>query len=113
MRQESCQKHVRTCIQSFAIIVGPSRFWRIEVLHDVMITCIIRHNMIIEDECDLNAPIQVVEDPTPTIEMVVDENLWFEQFLARQKKIKDKSTHFVLRNALIEHLWEQNNDFEN
>jgi len=32
--------------------------------------------MIIEDERDLNAPIQdVVEGPTPTIEMVIDENL--------------------------------------
>ncbi|XP_049381402.1 uncharacterized protein LOC125845966 [Solanum stenotomum] len=89
----------------FAIITGPSRFWRKEVLHDIMTTCIILHNMIIEDECDLNAPIQdVVEAPTPTIEMVVDENFRFEQFLARHKKIKDKNAHFELRNALIEHL---------
>ena len=70
--------------------------------------------MIIEDQRDLNAPIQdVVEAPTPTIEMVVDENLRFKQFLARHKKIKDKNVHFELRNALIEHLWEQRNNFEN
>ena len=43
--------------------------------------------MIIEDERDLNAPIQdVVEAPTPTTEIVVDENLRFEQFFARHKK---------------------------
>ncbi|KAK4734123.1 hypothetical protein R3W88_008384 [Solanum pinnatisectum] len=95
MKQESCRKDVERAfgvLQSrFAIIAGPSRFWRKEVLHDIMTTCIILHNMIIEDERDLNAPIQdAVEAPTPTIEMVIDENLRFEQFLARHKKIKDK-----------------------
>ncbi|KAH0672905.1 hypothetical protein KY284_023992 [Solanum tuberosum] len=55
------------------LIAGSSRFWRKEVLHDIMTTCTILHNMIIEDERDLNAPIQdVIEAPTPTIEMVVD-----------------------------------------
>jgi len=91
MKQESCRKDVERAfgvLQSrFAIIAGPSRFWRKEVLHDIMTTCIILHNMIIEDERDLNAPIQdAVEAPTPTIEMLVDENLRFEQFLARHKK---------------------------
>ncbi|TMW80514.1 hypothetical protein EJD97_018854 [Solanum chilense] len=52
-----------------------------------MTTCIILHNMIIKDECDLNAPIQdVVEVSTPTIEMAVNKNLRFEQFLGRHKK---------------------------
>ncbi|KAL3334478.1 hypothetical protein AABB24_030952, partial [Solanum stoloniferum] len=111
MKQESCRKDVERAfgvLQSrFAIIAGPSRFWRKEVLHDIMTTCIILHNMIIEDERVLNAPIQdAVEAPTPTIEMVIGENLRFEQFLARHKKIKDKNVHFELRNALIEHLWE-------
>ena len=70
--------------------------------------------MIIEDEHDLNAPIQdVVEAPTPTIEMVLDENLRFEQFLARYNKIKDENDYLKLRNAFIEQLWEQRSSFEN
>ncbi|XP_060212024.1 uncharacterized protein LOC132639600 [Lycium barbarum] len=86
----------------------PSRFWRKEVLHDILTSCIILHNMTIEDERDLNAPIQDAwEGPTPTVEMVVDESHRFEQFLARHKKIKNKDVHFALRNALVEHLWEQ------
>ena len=118
MKQESCQKNVEYAfgvLQSrFAIIVGPSHFWRKKVLHDIMSACIILHNVIIEDERDLNAPIQdVVEAPSLSIEMVVDENLPFDQFLARHKKIKNKSVHLELRNVLIENLWEQHNDFEN
>ena len=71
MKQESCRNNVERAfgvLQSrFASIAGPSCFWRKEVLHDIMTTCIILHNMIIEDERDLNAPIQdVVEAPTPT-----------------------------------------------
>lgn len=39
------------------------------------------HNMIIEDEHDSNVPIQdVVDHLTQTTQMVVDENLIFEQF---------------------------------
>ncbi|KAK4738040.1 hypothetical protein R3W88_001737 [Solanum pinnatisectum] len=117
MKQESCRKDVERafefCNHALQLLRDP-RFWRKEVLHDIMTTCIILHNMIIEDERDLNAPIQdAVEAPTPTIEMVIDENLRFEQFLARHKKIKDKNVHFELRNALIEHLWEQRKIFEN
>ena len=63
--------------------------------------------MIIEDERDLNAPIHDDwECPPPTVEMIVDKNHRFEQFLARHKKMKDKDAHFALRNALIDHLWE-------
>ncbi|XP_075079981.1 uncharacterized protein LOC142165299 [Nicotiana tabacum] len=88
-------------------VLGPSRFWQKEVLHDIMTTCIILHSMIIENEHDLNAPIQDdLEDPTPTVEMTVDENQRFQEFLARHRRIKDKDAHFALHNALIDHLWE-------
>ena len=62
---------------------------------------------------DLNVPIQdAVEAPTATTEMVVDENLRFEQFFSRYNKIKNKNAHFELRNALIEHLWEERNNLK-
>ena len=62
MKQESCRKDVKCAfgvLQSrFAIVVGPTRFWSKNVLHDIMTACIIMHNMIIEDERNLDAPIQ-------------------------------------------------------
>lgn len=92
----------------FAIVARPARFWRKENLHDIMTTYIILHNMIIEDERDLNAPIvDAIEAPTANVEMTVDDNTRFEQFLTRHRRIKDKDSHIAFRNALIKHLWKK------
>ncbi|XP_020245164.1 protein ALP1-like [Asparagus officinalis] len=112
MKQEGCRKDVERAfgvLQSrFAIVSGPARFWKKEVLHDIMTACIIMHNMIIEDERDLNATIENwKEAPVPDVEMVVDENARFEGFLARHRQIKNKEAHIALRDALIDHLWDE------
>ena len=61
-----------------------------------MTTCIIIHNIIIEDERDLNAPIvDAIEAPTIDVEMTVDDNTRSEQFLACYRRIKDKDTHIA------------------
>ena len=66
------------------------------------------HNMIIEDERDLDATIEdVMQAPTPKIEMVEDENTRFQQFLDRHRQIKDKDAHVALPNALIDRLCEE------
>ena len=58
MKQESCRKdveHAFRVLQSrFAIVTEPARFWKRNVLKDIMSACIIMHNMIVEDERDLN-----------------------------------------------------------
>ena len=52
--QEACQKDLERAsgvLQAqFAIVRGPARFWD----KSIMTACIILHNMIIEDESDLN-----------------------------------------------------------
>ena len=62
MKQEACRKDVERAfgaLQSrFAIIAGPTRFWNKKVLHDIITSCIIMHNMIIEDERDINTSIE-------------------------------------------------------
>ncbi|OMO63874.1 Harbinger transposase-derived protein, plant [Corchorus olitorius] len=109
--QEACRKDVERAfgvLQSrFVIVKGPARFLRKDTLLDIMSVCIIMHNMIVEDERDLDADIgNWREAPTPEVEMVIDETTRFREFLARHQQIKDKEPHFALRNALIEHLWE-------
>ncbi|XP_057793192.1 protein ALP1-like [Salvia miltiorrhiza] len=58
MRFKLMQKAARKDIESafgvlqahWAIIKGPTRLWKKEKLSDIMFTCIILHNMIIQDE---------------------------------------------------------------
>lgn len=112
MKQESCRKDVERAfgvLQSrFAIVAGPSRLWNKKVLHDIMTSCIIMHNMIIEDERDINATIEeYVEVPSAEVEMTGADDVQFQEFLARHKKIRDREAHFELRDALIEHLWSE------
>ncbi|KAL5811204.1 hypothetical protein ACOSQ4_027772 [Xanthoceras sorbifolium] len=116
--QEGCRKDVERAfgvLQSrFAIVKGPAHFWNKRVLHDIMTSCIIMHNMIIEDERNVNADIENWrEAPIPEVETVVDETTRFQQFLAQYRQIKDKEAHLALRNVLIEHLWEQYSNSEN
>ena len=51
--------------------------------------------------------------PNVEVEMVVNDDIHFQELLARHKKIKDKDAHYELRNALIEHLWDEYTNSEN
>ncbi|TXG56996.1 hypothetical protein EZV62_018309 [Acer yangbiense] len=98
MKQEGCRKDVERVfgvLQSrFASVAGPARFWHKHVLHDIMTACIIMHNMIIEDDRDVGAAIQDhTEAPIPEVEMVLDENTRFREFLARHRQIMNKDAH--------------------
>ncbi|XP_050222517.1 uncharacterized protein LOC126672607 [Mercurialis annua] len=109
-KQEACRKDVERAfgvLQSrFAIVAGPTRFWKKYVLHDIMTACIIMNNMIIEDELDLSATItNVTELPEPVVEMETNEHVRFQQFLPQHKKIKNKDAHIALCNDLFEYLW--------
>ncbi len=56
MMQKSTCKNVERAFgvlhSRFAIIHNPSRHWNMTVIDDIMITCVILHNMIIEDKID-------------------------------------------------------------
>ncbi|CAL5344958.1 unnamed protein product [Camellia sinensis] len=110
MMQESARKDVEWAfgvLQSrFAIIGGAVRFWDPKMLANIMKTCIILHNMIVEDEREehldfdyemssTNTPVQLSSTPTND----------FESFLSRHLGIRDKNAYHALRNDLIEHMW--------
>lgn len=111
-KQEACKRdveHAFELLQSrFAIVANPARIWSKSDLEDIMFACIIMHNMIIEDERDLEAPIEEARDVTPPdIEFVGNEYIQFQDFLARFRRIRRADAHFMLRNALIDHLWNE------
>ena len=64
------------------------RYWDKEV---IVITCIIFHNTIVEDECDMSSPIKVARQaPQPEVEMTTNEDIRFQEYLTRYaaKEIK-------------------------
>ncbi|KAL8543177.1 hypothetical protein ACS0TY_003904 [Phlomoides rotata] len=71
------------------------------------------HNMIIEDERVLDAPIEVAREvPSPNLEFVENEPDRFQNFMGRFRQIRNAEAHFALRNALIDHLWEEYSNTE-
>ncbi|XP_008347755.2 uncharacterized protein [Malus domestica] len=66
-RQESYRKDVKRAFgilqARWAIVRGPARLWQTEDLHSIMMTCIILHNMILEDEY-----IEIEEDSNEDVD---------------------------------------------
>nr|XP_023911884.1 uncharacterized protein LOC112023512 [Quercus suber] len=112
--QEAARKDVERAFgvlqAQFAIVRGPARFFHLEMLKDIMMACIILHNMIVEDErhtylgandfdydqIDNNGPKPVSHNPTCNL----------MQFIERHNSIRDKGIHSQLQADLVEHLWQ-------
>lgn len=104
--QEAVQKDVEWCFgvlqAHFVIILNPCRQWDIQCIRDVMFTCYILHNMIIEDEegLGLDLPCNL---GTRRVPLQCDPG--YEQLAAGTFEVEDRDTHYLLWGDLIEHLW--------
>ncbi|XP_020257992.1 putative nuclease HARBI1 [Asparagus officinalis] len=111
--QESARKDVERAFgvlqARFAIVRGPARFWDQEVLKDIMKACIIMHNMIIEDERDINQCDFNYDaiDESPTISLSRERTPQLIEFIQAHHRIRDRQTHSQLQADLIEHLWQR------
>ncbi|GJW54610.1 ALP1-like protein isoform X1 [Tanacetum coccineum] len=92
----------------WGIIRQPARAMQINILKRIMYCCIILHNMILEDEgFEVNFR-DVFVNPAPNI--IKD---WVERcdlHVRKTKELRDRKTHIDFRQDLMEHLW--NNDDE-
>lgn len=93
----------------FAIVKGPAHMWKPKDLAQVMKTCIILHNMIVEDERD-----EVIEAWRPpskerrqNVRVEHNENLLTAELIVNLKKVRDTALHNRLKTDLIEHIWTQ------
>lgn len=91
------------------IVHGPARFLDEETLNKIMTSCIIMHNMIVEDERDehndfnydtMGENVKISHESTPEL----------DEFIANYQTIKDRSTHTQLQDDLVEHLWQHYGD---
>ena len=107
--QEAARKDVERAfgvLQSrWAIVRGPTRSWQLKNIKDIMYTCIILHNMIVENEGnaisnwsdDVDPPIRVNRGPVEEVQYQIQRN----------SELRDNAVHHALRHDLMEHIWER------
>ena len=99
--QESARKDVERAFgvlqARFAIVRGPTHFWDEETLAYIMKVCIIMHNMVIEDECDIGNNDFDGSDANPPVPMSHAYTPELEDFMQTHYQIKDSVTHSQLQ----------------
>ncbi len=85
----------------FQVLQDPFCTWDHESIANILMACMVLHNMIIKNEHD---------DQVDGIELVIDIQfnwkLSFEMFRQGTKEIENANLHFKLHNDLIEYLWQ-------
>jgi len=100
----------------FAIVREPARAWSLKILAKVMKTCIILHNMIVEDERHTYKIVKgIALVDRSSYHAALDEDpvsQWYEKkswnhgaFWKNMNQIKDGADHFRLREDLVAHVW--------
>jgi len=108
--QEAARKDVERAFgvlqARFGIVCGPARFWNEKDLHAIMKACIILHNMIIEDEREVQGLENIYDGAPRDVSISRDRSTDFESFVARYREVRNEEVHYQLRNDLVEHLWQ-------
>jgi hypothetical protein len=115
-KQEGARKDVECAfgiLQSrFCILCRPTHLYEQGDLQNIMLACIILHNMIIEDEKDIEqvpfdlneeGSIYIVEEATITHR----ENPEMKDVLNRNTAIHDRQVYKQLQSDLIDHIWQK------
>jgi hypothetical protein len=84
------------------IVRNPVRAWGLETISDIMMACIILHNMVVQDE--RNGDFESIFD-FPMRGGSMRRGVPFEELRAGVRDVESVATHFKLRNDLIDHLW--------
>nr|XP_034594733.1 uncharacterized protein LOC117856488 [Setaria viridis] len=105
--QESARKDIERAFgvlqTRFAVIRGPAYGWDRNQINDIMVTCIILHNMIVEDEQDNARDTDFLN--IGELAVRYRNNPDREAFVAAHHRLHDQNTHFQLQYDLIEHQW--------
>ena len=113
--QEGCRKdieHAFGVLQTrFKIIREPARMWEISDLAIIMRSCIMLHNMIVEDERDTYSHHWTDYDqseasgsstPQPFSTEVLPA---FANHMRARSELRDSNVHHELQSDLVKHIW--------
>ncbi|XP_028060009.1 uncharacterized protein LOC114263635 [Camellia sinensis] len=113
--QESARKDVERAFgmlqARFAIVREPARFWKTKIMEDIIMACIIMHNMVAEDERDdngLDFNYDTISESLPPVSHERTPELF--EFIQNHHCIRDRGTHSKLKQDLVEHLWTLHGD---
>jgi hypothetical protein len=103
--QENMRKDVERCFGvlqvKFQVIANCSRQWNREVIANVLITCVVFQNMIIENEASENLKLTWQEHDLVQFR----RGFTFQTFMHGTNAIENVDSRYRLRFDLIEHLW--------
>jgi hypothetical protein len=108
-RQESARKDVERAFgvlqARWGMIRAPARSATLPVLGDIMLACIILHNMIVEDEGSevTNWSREEHEPDPPSYNNGAPAQ--FEAQMERFRSLRSQEAHQALRTDLVDHLW--------
>lgn len=107
-KQEAARKGIERAFgvlkKRWKVISYPARYWDKERMQDVLYTCIILHNMILQDEDKAFCQDYNPEDPT------LDPTYWTQETpmevrIQNLHAVKSRETHNMLTADLVDHLW--------
>ncbi|KAL9672821.1 hypothetical protein QQ045_029074 [Rhodiola kirilowii] len=100
--QEGCRKDIERAFgvlqARFKIIREPARMWDISDLAIIMRSCIILHNMIVEDERDTYAQHWTDYDQSEVLPA-------FANHVRARSELRDPNVHHELQADLVKHIW--------
>ncbi|KAM2641329.1 hypothetical protein TB1_027609 [Malus domestica] len=105
------------------IISEPTRGWSQENLDSIMMSCIILHNMVVEDECDgyidgesdddqedpnrsRRARAKIYDGPNLPFNPRTS-SIFINEYMKRYRMIRSRATNKYLQQDLVPHLWAQ------
>ncbi len=72
-----------------------------DAIYDLMMCCVILHNMIIEDEWDQN--LEPLFDEANVAHS--KKGLTFQEYMEGTPKLENSKIHYNFKMNLVEHLW--------
>uniref|UniRef100_A0A0D3CJE8 DDE Tnp4 domain-containing protein n=1 Tax=Brassica oleracea var. oleracea TaxID=109376 RepID=A0A0D3CJE8_BRAOL len=116
-RQEAVRKDVERAFgvlqARFAIVKNPALFWDKVKIGKIMRTCILLHNMIVEDERDGYTQFDVSEfqqgedNRSSHVDLTYSTDIPtnIANMMGVRTRIRDRQMHEQLKGDLVEHVW--------
>ena len=121
--QEGCRKDIECAFgvlqARFKIIREPARMWDIADLAIIMRSCIILHNMIVEDERDTYAQHWTDYDQSEASGSSTSQPFSIEvlpvfaNHVRARSELRDSNVHHELQADLVKHIWAKFGLFQN